>query len=89
MTPFQNTNSTDKPVPDEEVEREEGSADDEDDEVEVVVDGGLPLRLLVHLPGVHGVRHHLHPALEGRHLEERQVRVPHVVEVDLKKSIIS
>ena len=49
---------------DEEVEREEGSADDEDDEVEVVVDGGLPLRLLVDLARVHRVRHNLHPALE-------------------------
>ena len=49
---------------DEEVEREEGSANDEDDEVKVVVQAGFPLGLLVHLPGVHRVGHDLHPALK-------------------------
>ena len=50
---------------DEEVKGEEASAHDEYDKVEVVVDWGLPLGLLVDLSGVHGVGHHLHPSFEG------------------------
>lgn len=68
---------------DEQVEREEAAAHDEDDEVEVVVLGRLVVRLLVDLAAVHGIGHHLHPALEGGHLKEGQVGVAHVVEVDL------
>ena len=37
-----------------------------------------------YLSCVDGVGHDLHPPLEGRHLEEGQVRVAHVVEVDLE-----
>ena len=59
---------------DEQVQCEEGPADDEDDKVEVVVERGLPVRLLVDLARVDGVGHHLHPALEGGHLRRREIR---------------
>ena len=50
----------------EEVEGEEGSTDNKDDKVEVIVEACFILWLLVDLPGVHSVRHDLHPALECR-----------------------
>jgi len=49
---------------DEKVQSEEGSADDEDDEVEVIVDGRLPRRLQIHFPRVHRIRHDFHPSFE-------------------------
>ena len=51
---------------DEEVECEEGSDDDEEDIVEVVVDLDLPLRLIPHIHRVDRVVHYVHPALQEK-----------------------
>jgi hypothetical protein len=66
---------------DEQVESEEGAKDDEDDEVDVHAEVDFARGLEVEgFTGVDGVVHDRHPALEGRHLKEAEVRLPHVVE---------
>lgn len=67
----------------EEIEREERTADDKYDEVEIGVEISLSLWLQVHPPRVHGVLHHFHPTLEGRHLKQGQVSDADVIESDL------
>ena len=47
-----------------EIECEERSADDEDDEVEIIIERSLVLGLLINLCGINSVSHDLHPALE-------------------------
>ncbi len=51
---------------DEEVESEEGSAHDEDDEIEIRPQVGLVRRLQIDAAHVHSVRHNLHPAFKRR-----------------------
>lgn len=68
---------------DKQVKCEEGATHDEYHKVDVGIEVGLPLGLQVNSSCVDRVGHHLHPALEGRHLEESQVGYAHVVERDL------
>ena len=67
---------------DEEIECEEGSADDEDDEVDVIINGSFPFGLLIHFSGVDRISHHFHPSFESGHLKQGQVSVSHMVERD-------
>ena len=50
----------------EQVEGEEGTKHDEDDEEQIVVERVLAAGLLINVPAVHGILHHLHPALKRR-----------------------
>lgn len=68
---------------DEQIQGEEGAADDEYHKVEIGIEIGLALGLEIYAPRIDRVLHHLHPTLEGRDLKEGQVGDPHVIERDL------
>ena len=46
------------------VEGKERSTDDENDEIEVVVERSLPIRLFVNFSRVNCIGHHFHPSLK-------------------------